>query len=102
MVQTIISVSCLIVGVGIGYWLSLCNKDSISHEVYEDIKQFAHSYSDLSVQLMNANKSFTVPNYPKPDEIKMSKKSDPNNYDVEDLDFALLGGALESSMLETN
>ena len=91
MEQQLISLASLIIGIFIGHLLTRSNK-----QYYNDMRDFANSYSNLATQLFNIKQNQDVPTN---DPMVMRNRSHQPQPDDDDLD--LLGGILDPITNET-
>ena len=89
MEQQLISLASLIAGIFIGHLLTRSNK-----QYYNDMRDFANSYSNLATQLFNIKQNQDVPTN---DPMVMRNR----NHQPEDDDLDLLGGMLDPITNET-
>lgn len=85
-----IPIFTLIVGILIGYLLSLPNR-----RYYNDMRDFANAYSNLATQLFNANKNDNVPLEPEPFLRNPRPQTTAQTQPTEDNDLDMLAGILD-------
>ena len=91
MEQQLLTLSALIVGLILGHLLTKSNK-----QYYNDMRDFANSYSNLATQLFNIKQNQDVPTN---DPMLMRNRNHQPQPDTDDLD--LLGGMLDPITNET-